>query len=42
MDVSVDWHMHQISDGQRRRVQIILGLLEPWEILLLDEGISCM
>ncbi|KAI8589677.1 P-loop containing nucleoside triphosphate hydrolase protein [Geranomyces variabilis] len=37
LDVDPDWHMHQVSDGQRRRVQILLGLLEPWEILLLDE-----
>ncbi|KAJ3231443.1 CCR4-NOT regulatory complex component [Chytriomyces hyalinus] len=37
MDVNVDWHMHAVSDGQRRRVQIVLGLMEPWEILLLDE-----
>lgn len=29
--------MHAISDGQRRRVQIVLGLLEPWDVLLLDE-----
>lgn len=29
--------MHEISDGQRRRVQIVLGLLEPWNLLLLDE-----
>ncbi|KAJ3206045.1 CCR4-NOT regulatory complex component, partial [Entophlyctis luteolus] len=37
MDVNVDWHMHEVSDGQRRRVQIVLGLMEPWDILLLDE-----
>ncbi|KAJ3113433.1 CCR4-NOT regulatory complex component [Phlyctochytrium bullatum] len=37
MDVDVSWHMHEVSDGQRRRVQIVLGLLEPWEVLLLDE-----
>ena len=37
MDVDPNWHMHQISDGQRRRVQIVLGLMEPWDILLLDE-----
>jgi CCR4-NOT complex subunit CAF16 len=37
LDVNPDWHMHQISDGQRRRVQLVLGLLEPWELLLLDE-----
>ncbi|KAI8925321.1 P-loop containing nucleoside triphosphate hydrolase protein [Entophlyctis helioformis] len=37
MDVNPHWHMHQISDGQRRRVQIVLGLMEPWDVLLLDE-----
>jgi CCR4-NOT complex subunit CAF16 len=37
MDVNPNWHMHQVSDGERRRVQIVLGLMEPWEILLLDE-----
>ena len=37
MQVNPDWHMHQVSDGQRRRVQIVLGLLEPWELLLMDE-----
>merc|ERR1712007_418186 len=29
--------MHQVSDGQRRRVQIMLGLLRPFKLLLLDE-----
>ena len=29
--------MHQLSDGQRRRVQIMLGLIRPFKILLLDE-----
>jgi CCR4-NOT complex subunit CAF16 len=37
LDVDPNWHMHQVSDGQRRRVQIVLGLLEPWDLLLLDE-----
>lgn len=32
-----NWYMHQLSDGQRRRVQIMLGLLRPFRILLLDE-----
>ena len=29
--------MHQLSDGQRRRVQIMLQLLRPCEVLFLDE-----
>jgi CCR4-NOT complex subunit CAF16 len=37
LDVDLDWHMHRVSDGQRRRVQILLGLLRPSALLLLDE-----
>ena len=35
--VDVEWHMHEVSDGERRRVQIVSGLMSPWEVLLLDE-----
>jgi CCR4-NOT complex subunit CAF16 len=31
------WRMSRVSDGQRRRVQLVLGLLEPARVLLLDE-----
>ncbi|GMH38200.1 hypothetical protein BSKO_06084 [Bryopsis sp. KO-2023] len=37
MDVNPDWKMHLVSDGQRRRVQICVGLLKPFKVLLLDE-----
>ncbi len=37
LDIDLDWHMHQISDGERRRVQLCFGLMVPWDILLLDE-----
>ncbi|KAH8833071.1 P-loop containing nucleoside triphosphate hydrolase protein [Flagelloscypha sp. PMI_526] len=37
LDVDLDWHMHQISDGERRRVQLVMGLMVPWDVLLLDE-----
>ncbi|CAJ0909620.1 17580_t:CDS:2, partial [Entrophospora sp. SA101] len=37
MDINPKWRMHQLSDGQRRRVQLVLGLIEPWNILLMDE-----
>ncbi|KZT62296.1 P-loop containing nucleoside triphosphate hydrolase protein [Calocera cornea HHB12733] len=37
LDVDLDWHMHAISDGERRRVQLCMGLMAPWDVLLLDE-----
>jgi CCR4-NOT complex subunit CAF16 len=37
LGVDLEWHMHQVSDGQRRRVQLLLGLLAPAEVMLLDE-----
>jgi len=37
LDVDLDWHMHAISDGERRRVQLCMGLMVPWDLLLLDE-----
>ena len=37
MDVDPDWSMVSISDGERRRVQLVMGLLKPWKLLLLDE-----
>mmetsp|Transcript_10734 Transcript_10734/g.11578 ORF Transcript_10734/g.11578 Transcript_10734/m.11578 type:complete len:314 (-) Transcript_10734:185-1126(-) len=35
--IDPEWRMHQVSDGQRRRVQIFIGLLRPFKILFLDE-----
>ncbi|KAL6764419.1 P-loop containing nucleoside triphosphate hydrolase protein [Haematococcus lacustris] len=37
LDIDPQWRMHQVSDGQRRRVQICVGLLKPFKVLLLDE-----
>jgi len=37
LGIDVDWHMHAVSDGQRRRVQLLMGLLRPRRLLLLDE-----
>lgn len=37
MDLDPDWSMLSISDGERRRVQLVMGLLKPWKLLLLDE-----
>jgi ABC-type molybdenum transport system ATPase subunit/photorepair protein PhrA len=37
LDIDLDWRMHTISDGERRRVQLCFGLMTPWDVLLLDE-----
>ncbi|KAL3349826.1 hypothetical protein AABB24_022743 [Solanum stoloniferum] len=37
LGIDLSWRMHRSSDGQRRRVQICMGLLKPFKVLLLDE-----
>lgn len=37
LDVDINWRMHAVSDGERRRVQLAMGLVRPWTVLLLDE-----
>lgn len=37
LDIDTTWRMHAVSDGERRRVQLAMGLVRPWRILLLDE-----
>jgi len=37
LDIDTKWRMNQCSDGQRRRVQLLMGLVNPWDLLLLDE-----
>ena len=37
LDVDLSWRLHTVSDGERRRVQLVMGLLRPWTVLLLDE-----
>ena len=37
LDIDLTWRMHILSDGERRRVQLAMGLLRPWQVLLLDE-----
>lgn len=37
LDIDLAWRMHAVSDGERRRVQLAMGLLRPWRILFLDE-----
>ncbi|KAH0543355.1 hypothetical protein FGG08_002311 [Glutinoglossum americanum] len=37
LDIDLSWRMHAVSDGERRRVQLAMGLVRPWRTLLLDE-----
>ena len=32
LDIDPNWRMHMVSDGQRRRVQICVGLLKPFKV----------
>jgi CCR4-NOT complex subunit CAF16 len=37
LDVDPAWRMHRVSDGQRRRVQLLLDLERTLRLILLDE-----
>jgi CCR4-NOT complex subunit CAF16 len=37
LEVNPRWRMHQVSDGQRRRVQLLLDLERELRLILLDE-----
>jgi hypothetical protein len=32
LDINLSWRLHKVSDGQRRRVQICMGLLKPLKV----------
>lgn len=32
LDINLYWRMHKVSDGQKRRVQICMGLLHPFKV----------
>ncbi|EJK45508.1 hypothetical protein THAOC_35875, partial [Thalassiosira oceanica] len=37
LGIDPEWRMHMLSEGQRRRVQLLIQLVRPFQILLLDE-----
>jgi len=37
LKINPEWSLNAISDGQRKRVQIYLALIKPFDICLLDE-----
>ena len=40
LEINLDWKMHQVSDGQRKKVQIMLALLKPFKLLIIDEFLN--
>jgi CCR4-NOT complex subunit CAF16 len=40
LEINPAWRMHRVSEGQRRRVQLLLALRRPVKLLLLDEVTS--
>lgn len=36
LDINLDWRMHLVSDGQRRRVQLLMGLLKSFEVCFIS------
>ena len=32
LDINLRWRLNRVSDGQRRRVQICMGLLKPYKV----------
>ena len=37
LGINLNWSLNNISEGQRKRVQLYLGLIQPFKICLLDE-----
>ncbi|GKC06137.1 ABC transporter I family member 20 [Tanacetum coccineum] len=37
LDVDLSWRMHKVSECERRKVQIYMGLLKEFKVLILDE-----
>lgn len=37
LDVNPEWKLNAVSEGQRKRVQLYLNLIQPFQICLLDE-----
>jgi CCR4-NOT complex subunit CAF16 len=37
LGINLDWRMHQCSDGQRKKVRIMIKLLRPFQLCIIDE-----
>lgn len=37
LGINLDWRMHECSDGQRKKVRIMIKLLKPFQLCIIDE-----
>jgi len=37
LGIDLNWRMNQVSDGQRKKVQIMIKLLKPFQVCIIDE-----
>jgi len=37
MGINLDWRMHECSDGQRKKLKIMVKLLKPFKLAVIDE-----
>lgn len=37
LGINLDWRMHECSDGQRKKVRIMIKLLRPFKLCIIDE-----
>jgi CCR4-NOT complex subunit CAF16 len=37
LGINLDWRMHELSDGQRKKVRIMIKLLRPFQLCIIDE-----
>lgn len=40
MGINLDWRMHECSDGQRKKIRIMIKLLRPFKLCVIDEFVS--
>jgi len=40
LGINLNWRMHECSDGQRKKVRIMIKLLKPFQLCIIDEFIS--
>lgn len=40
LGIDLKWRLHQVSDGQRKKVQIMLACCKPFRLALIDEFIN--